>query len=163
MGITIDMEQYGKASASTSGSTLRLARTAGTEEADGTAKATSKSASSGGDVVSISEHGLKLSKQMQAASGQDKSEDTKSAAEQVIENLRKRMKEIEAEIQKLESSSMPDEVKQKLIEAKRSELVQIQGQLAEAQAELAKQSGGSGGAGGSGGSGGATELVRPRY
>ncbi len=161
MGITIDMEQYGRASGATSGSTLRLARTAGTEETDGTTKAASTS--SGGDVVSISEHGLKLSKQMQAASGQDKSEDAKSAAEQVIENLRKRMKEIEAEIQKLEASSMPDEVKQKLIEAKRSELVQIQGQLAEAQAELAKQSGGSGGAGGSGGSGGATELVRPRY
>ncbi|AAS94367.1 hypothetical protein [Nitratidesulfovibrio vulgaris] len=159
MGITIDMEQYGRASGATSGSTLRLARTAGTEETDGT----TKPASSGGDVVSISEHGLKLSKQMQAASGQDKSEDAKSAAEQVIENLRKRMKEIEAEIQKLEASSMPDEVKQKLIEAKRSELVQIQGQLAEAQAELAKQSGGSGGAGGSGGSGGATERVRPRY
>lgn len=110
-----------------------------------------------GDTVTISEEGRALSEQRgksdvddeQSADGSDnKSESAKktedsdnatgtrgsgsNAINELIEKIKQRIKEVNQDINQLNSSQMPEETKENLLKAKYEELTLLSGQLQEA-------------------------------
>jgi predicted RNase H-like nuclease (RuvC/YqgF family) len=78
----------------------------------------------GGDKVTISEEGKGISLM---ASAQNKTNDSSGSAEETIQ---KRIEELKKEIEEIRNSNLPEEEKQRKIQQKTSELVQLVNELA---------------------------------
>lgn len=88
----------------------------------------------GGDTVTISEEGQRLSGQsVQKAEESGESDTEQTLTEQRIERLEKRIEEIQKEIQEVSEGNLPKKEKQEKIQVLTSELMQAQQELSELQ------------------------------
>lgn len=97
---------------------------------------------SSGDTVTFSEEAMQLSKSIDGTGALSKDDsDSTNQQEQLIKNLEKQVKQLQKEIEKIKQQNLPEDEKNKLIQAKQQELTQIQSQIAEARQQLNSDSG----------------------
>lgn len=111
------------------------------EEVEGEAAVASGTTITSTDKVTISEEARNLSMQNTLKDTDDTEDTEEQQRDQLIDQLKKRIEELEQEIKAIEDSTMPREKKDQEIQARQNQLMEMRDQLVKAQMEKLEASG----------------------